>query len=142
MGTLSELVLQMHNDRKEINLALNRVQGWRGLLDPFCAEWHDSDIHQNVGVFRMLTEYRTFEQIIDLYLATEIRQYIIQDLPCAIFKLMEYFPEAKTYFFTNPRCTDSPYFGTLIAKVSCSGSWRIARSSSGPRGRHEQGRAE
>jgi len=142
MKTLSELVLQMHNDRKQIDAALNRVQGCRGLFDPFCDEWHDSGIHEKVGVFRMLTKYRTFEQIIDLYLATEKRPYIIQDLPCAIFKVMEYIPEAKAYFFSNPRCTDSPYFGTLIAKVSCGVNGRIARSSSGSRGRHEEGRIE
>lgn len=118
METLNDLVLTMHNDRTEINAALNRVQGWRGLLDPFSAEWHDFELPQKAGVLRMLMQYRTFTEIIDLYLRTEKREYITQDLPCAIFKLMEHLPEAQQFFYHDKRCTESPYYQTLLWKMN------------------------
>jgi hypothetical protein len=115
--TLNELVLEMHNDHEEIDTALNKAQGWRGLLDPFCAEWDDSDLEQKAAVFRMLMQYRPFPELIDLYMHSERRLYVKQDLPCAIFKLMEVLPEARDFFYTSPYCTHSPYHEILCGKL-------------------------
>lgn len=71
LDNLSQLIYMIHRDHKEFSLMLSRVQGWRGLLDPFCDEYKDSDIEQKVRVFRVLLDYASFEEIIDLFVRTE-----------------------------------------------------------------------
>jgi len=72
--------------------------GWRSLFDPYCDEWQYTDIQAKVGFIKYLMNYVTFNELIDLWLNTEQREYIINDLPDAIRKLSTYLPDAAEYF--------------------------------------------
>jgi hypothetical protein len=114
METVSDF-LSAHRD--EVSTALNEVGGWRGLFDPYCAEWQEADLRQKAGVLRLLMQHRTFPQLVAIFLNSERREYIRQDVPCAIFKLMDHLPEAKEFFLNDPICVNSVYHECLTRKL-------------------------
>lgn len=86
---------------------------WRGLFDPFSAEWSWSTLQEKIDCLKGCLKFTSFPEMVDCYRETfkfSAKQYIFDDLPYAIGLLGQFVPEAGHYFHGDPACKESPWY--------------------------------
>lgn len=76
----------------------------RAIFDPLCAEWNWLQMDEKLGILRQFMTQTSFEVIVESYCMTERREYVIQEVPEAIYILAKHLPEAAEYYLRSSRC--------------------------------------
>ena len=89
-------------------ICMSRSSGLRAIFDPYCAEWVWLPIDEKISILRQFMSRVSFEVIVESYcLSWEKsvkKEYVLQEVPEAIYRLTEYLPEAAEYYVASPRC--------------------------------------
>ena len=92
---------------------------WRGLFDPFSAEWDWSNMFDKVACLKSMLQTMTFEELIQSYreaFSKSTKDYIFNDLPYAIGLLAAHIPQVNQYFHHNTLCTKSVWYDLVCAR--------------------------
>lgn len=95
---LSQVLEQIKDERLKHELAhrlhVRPFGGWRGLFDPYCTEWNNTDVHEKLGFLRelMAASGCRLQAMVDLYQKTyreKGRPHIAHDAKDGIVELLE-----------------------------------------------------
>lgn len=108
MNAMPLMELVRHLDESPLWECMSRSGGLRAIFDPFCAEWDWVPMDEKLGILRQFMRKVSFEVIVESYcLSWENsvkKEYVLQEVPEAIYKLAEYMPEAAKYYIASSRC--------------------------------------
>lgn len=97
------IALEHHIGETDANFRefFRQVSGWRGIFDPYCAEWHDTSIPTKAIFLQYVSKYISLSELIELWKKTETRDYVLADLDIALRLMAQYCPELHEWLVNN-----------------------------------------